>query len=82
MSSVVKRPLSAAYYARHVLRHRIYRLRGHVSSGSNQDLCARHSPLAHELYHVLMRTTGHWDDGIAKKSLPQTELVPDQLQFK
>jgi hypothetical protein len=38
--------------------------------------------LAHELYHVLMRTTVHLDNGIAKKSLSQTELVSDQLQFK
>jgi len=38
--------------------------------------------LAHELYHVLMRTAAHSMDGIAKKSLSQAELVSDQLQFK
>jgi hypothetical protein len=38
--------------------------------------------LAHELYHVLMRTTTHAMDGIAKKSLSQADLVSDQLQFK
>jgi len=38
--------------------------------------------LAHELYHVLMRTTLHASDGIAKKSLSQADLVSDQLQFK
>lgn len=38
--------------------------------------------LAHELYHVLMRTTAHSKDGIAKKSLSQADLVSGQLQFK
>ena len=38
--------------------------------------------LAHELYHVLLRTTAHSSDGIEKKSLSQAELVSDQLQFK
>ncbi len=38
--------------------------------------------LAHELYHVLTQTTAHSSDGIAKKSLSQTELVSEQLHFK
>jgi hypothetical protein len=38
--------------------------------------------VAHELYHVLIRTTAHSSDGIEKKSLSETELVSDQLQFK
>jgi hypothetical protein len=37
--------------------------------------------LAHELYHILARTTAHTRAGIAKPSLSATELASDRLTF-
>jgi hypothetical protein len=37
--------------------------------------------LAHELYHILARTTSHAQDGIAKSALSGTELASSRLAF-
>jgi hypothetical protein len=37
--------------------------------------------VAHELYHVLMQTTGHARTGIANAQLTAAELLAERLQF-